>query len=105
MEVAHVTSEEHEDEPTLNELENEASIAAWNKVRGSILSAITECQAMPVDQKCQCENTALLRCVTCGPNAYFCEKYFLDDHKFRNTFHLAKMWEVSTLTVLFYPIS
>ena len=57
--IAHTTSEEHEDEPTLNELGNEASVTAWNKVRGSILLAITECQSKPVDQ---CENTASIHC-------------------------------------------
>ena len=40
---------------------------------------------------------AVLRCIRCGSNAFFCENCFLAHHRYFNTFHVAELWEVSII--------
>ena len=63
-----------------------ASVAARKEIRASSLVA-AEVQAIPLDQICQCNERALLRCVRRGP--------YGDLHQNMNTFHVAERWEVS----------
>ena len=74
------------EEPTSCELECKASVAAWEKVRHSMLHIVTESGAMQSGQKCLlCEKHAVLTCVNCGPVAFYCEGCFSDLHKYVNT--------------------
>ena len=93
------------EDPTSYELECKASVAAWEEVRSSIFIAVTESYAMQNNQKCfNCENSAILRCVRCGPVAFYCEKCFSEFHKSVNIFHVAEKWEVSDDTCFLHCI-
>lgn len=84
------------DEPTSFELECKATVAAWEEIRPSVLHVITESCAMKIGQHClNCKQNAILRCLLCGPVAFFCEACFLDLHRRLNIFHVAEKWEVS----------
>ena len=83
------------DEPTSYELECKASVGAWEEIRPSVLHVVTESSAMRIRQQClNCKQNAILRCLQCGPVAFFCEDCFSDLHRRLNIFHLAEKWEV-----------
>ena len=85
-------------EPTTYELERRSSVAGWEGVRSGILTAVTEIQAMPVNQTClNCENTASLRCQRCGPLVFFCADCFQSGHCNTNLFHIPEKWEVCNI--------
>ena len=82
-------------EPTSYELECKASVGAWEEIRPSVLHVVTESSAMRIRQQClNCKQNAILRCLQCGPVAFFCEDCFSDLHRRLNIFHLAEKWEV-----------
>ena len=83
-------------EPTCFELESEASVAAWEEIRRRILHVITESCVIRIGQQCcNCKQHAILRCLLCGPAAFFCEDCFSFLHRSLNILHVAEKWEVS----------
>ena len=94
-----VTFSSEVEEPTLHELENKAAIGSWKQIRRLVLSTLTETEGLPKDQRCQCNEEVVLRCVRCGPRGYFCENCFLAQHLHLNTFHVAEKWEVSCIEI------
>ena len=86
-----------DDDPTTHELERKASVAAWEDVRESFLHVFTESFAMKIGQEClNCKKEAGLRCLGCGPAAFFCEDCFSDLHMVVNIFHVPERWQVPT---------
>ncbi len=82
-------------EPSHHELETKSNILGWNKIRSSLLTALTESECMAVSQICSvCLVPALIRCQECGPGSYYCIQCFGDEHTTNNIFHAAKKWEV-----------
>ena len=83
--------------PSLYEIQQRSSVAAWEKLRPMMLSAIVESSGMPPGQNCvKClQVPALLRCRRCGPTVFFCHACFLADHSKSNLFHVAEEWKVT----------
>ena len=83
------------DEPSEHQLDCQASVRGWEKLRMEMLSSAIESSAMPVDQTCfLCSNLAVFRCQACGPLVYYCFECFSKQHEKVNIFHVAEKWEV-----------
>ena len=95
--------EEDEDpslEPTLHDLQSQASVAGWNKLRGQMLLTAVEFSAMPEGQICLiCSEKATLRCQQCGPLVHYCHQCYLKQHERANFFHVPEKWEVIPIAV------
>jgi len=90
--------EVHEDlsDTTLHEMNEAANAEGWQRVRSSLLHAVTQSFAMPLEECCRvCHEAAECRCIQCGPAVYYCLRCFETLHSVTNIFHTAEMWEVS----------
>ena len=55
-------------EPTLHDMQSQAAVEGWNKLRGQVLLTALQMSAMPEGQTCFCcSEKATLRCQKCGP--------------------------------------
>ena len=82
-------------EPTVYELQQRATVAAWEQLPGKMLSIAVENCALPVGQNClTCINPAKFRCERCGPLVFYCFDCFCNQHETTNFFHVAEEWEV-----------
>ena len=82
--------------PSLYQIQSKANASAWEEIRLCLLKAVVENEAMPHNQKCiQCSKVAAsLRCLKCGPCAFYCTTCFLAAHSAINLFHIAEEWKV-----------
>lgn len=84
-----------DDDPTLHELHQKATVSAWENLRSNILAIATESGAMPFEQVCMvCNTSAKFKCERCGPNIFYCFNCFCKQHETANFFHVAEEWEV-----------
>ena len=82
-------------EPTLHDLQSQAAVEGWNKLRGQMLLTAIEMSAMPEGQTCLCcSEKATLRCQKCGPLVHYCYQCYLKQHERANFFHVPEKWEV-----------
>ncbi len=80
---------------SLYELDQENSAESWRKARSTLLKIVVESEALPEAQLCiSCNNSALYRCLQCGPRAYFCNHCYEAAHLATNLFHTGEIWEV-----------
>ena len=87
-------------EPTVYELQQRATVDAWEQLRGKMLSIAIENCALPIGQKClTCMNPAKFRCEGCGPLVFYCFNCFCNQHETTNFFHVAEEWEEGRLGV------
>lgn len=87
--------------PSYHELESKSAIRDWENLRTRMLSASTECSAMPLGQLCLlCPSPAEYRCRECGPVAFYCEGCFNLLHEKANFFHVPEKWEVIIVILL-----
>lgn len=62
-------------EPSLHEIKEKASTAAWASIRHSLRSVAVECSGMPIGQKCiHCVADAEYRCIDCASWAFYCSQ-------------------------------
>ena len=73
--------------PTLHDLQSQAAVEGWNKIRGQVLLTAVEMSAMPEGQTglC-CSEKAILRCQKCGPLVHYCYQCYLKQHERANFF-------------------
>ena len=85
--------------PSMHEISQKASVAAWNKVQNDLLRTAVENSGMPVNQCCIICDTrqAEYRCQHCGPRTFFCARCFEDAHCKTIFFHTGELWEVSSI--------
>ena len=82
--------------PSLHEIKQKANVKAWETLRSSLLSTVTECSAMPQDQSCTLCSVAeaTFRCLQCGPCVFYCSSCLHEWHSRSNVFHMAEEWKV-----------
>ena len=74
--------EEHNEDfiegPSMHTIQKQANASAWGNIRHQLLHAVVEGEAMAVSQLCvRCDNVqAILRCLKCGPSAFYCNNCF-----------------------------
>ncbi len=85
------------EEPTMYSIESKSSTIGWAAIRKKMLSAVTEAEGMPTDQTCTLcqENYALIRCLQCGPQSYYCQTCMDSLHSRFSISHAAEKWMVS----------
>ena len=87
-------------EPTDHQLDSQASVRGWEKLRMGMLQNAVESSAMPVDQTCLlCSVLAVFRCQECGSSVYYCYQCFSKQHEKVNIFHTAEKWKVILMYV------
>ena len=67
----------------------------WEAIRPRLLKCVIESYALPDSVECTCcSSVASIRCLKCGPRAFFCKHCFSSLHRKNNIFHTGEIWEV-----------
>lgn len=71
------------------------AVEAWEELRRSTLRAAVESMCLPDVLCCNCdENPAEVRCMQCGPTAFFCQHCTISLHKTVRLSHTPEIWKV-----------
>jgi hypothetical protein len=77
------------DPVTTNYQQKQIKLAAnWKTVLDDIYNSILDNEAIPNNPSCfNCNNTAILKCMDCGPKIFYCNNCFNHFHSIINLFH------------------
>lgn len=80
---------------TLYSIKEKSAALEWEALRPQLLKCVVGSDAMPDSQLCLlcADSPATMRCLKCGPKAYFCEECFTDLHFKINILHVGEFWE------------
>ena len=66
----------------------------WSEIRDQMLRAAVEF-GIPFLATCNvCGNPAIITCLECGPQAFYCEDCVEGSHHLKNIFHSPRIWKV-----------
>jgi hypothetical protein len=78
----------YESETTNYQQKQNKLAANWKTVLDDIYNSILDNEAMPNSPSCfNCNNTAILKCIDCGPKIFYCNDCFNYFHSVINLFH------------------
>ena len=87
-------------EESLYHMKREVFHRAWEKIRDSLRDTTVRENCLPENASCiSCIDTALIRCLNCGPRVFYCNSCYQIFHSKRNLFHIPEVWEVSIIHV------